>query len=323
MAARRGLAALVLILAACAGPAPGPQTAPAAPLGLSQLAARETRALRLELPGAERPLPAWHWRAKGRPWAVLLGLHGFGDHALSTFEEAGRFWAARGVELYAYDQRGFGHNPDRRRWPGAEALIADVAAVARAVKARHPGLPLFVIGHSMGGGVTLSAAGEGRLAEAAGVILLSPAVWGGDTLPMRYRFTAWAAAQIAPDKRWTGEGIVRIRITDNPKLLRRLARDPLRFGNPSSAEFLGLVRLSDRALAAAPTNTLPTLTVWGAHDEVVPEAPVRRAHELFAGPKDFVRVPTGWHMLLRDLQAEKVHALVLDWMRKIVRTDPA
>jgi acylglycerol lipase len=298
MAARAGLAALVLMLAACTGEVR--ETPP--PLEVA-----------LTLPGAERPLPAEHWPAEGPARAVILGLHGFGDRGGTTFVRAGPWWAAQGIEVWAYDQRGFGRNPDRMDWQGDDAMVADLAAVAAQLRVRYPGLPLFVIGHSMGGGVVLTAAGEGRLPGVAGIVLLAPAVWGGESLPLQYRLSAWTAAQLVPDLRWTGRGVVTIRPTDNIEALRALAADPWHFATPSSREFLGLVRLMDRALAAAPGVEAPTLIVWGVRDEVVPEAPVLAARDRIAGV-DYARVPTGWHMLLRDLRAEAVYRLVLDWM---------
>lgn len=310
MAARRGLAAVVLILAACAGPGPAPGPA-AAPPG----------AVTLTLPGAERPLPAEHWPARPAPRAVVLGLHGYGDRAATTFARAGPVWAEAGFDVWAYDQRGFGRNPDHRRWPGDEALIADAAAVARHLAMTHPGLPLFVIGHSMGGGVALAAAGEGRLPPLAGLVALAPAVWGGGTLPLRYRLAAWLAATLAPERRWTGEGVVTIRPSDNDAMLAELARDPWHFATPASRDFLGLIRLMDRALAAAPAVRAPVLIVWGVHDQVVPEAPMRALAARIPGA-EYARMPRGWHMLLRDLHAAEVHRLVQDWMIRHV-PDPA
>ncbi|MEL6234676.1 MAG: alpha/beta fold hydrolase [Pseudomonadota bacterium] len=274
------------------------------------------------LPGATRALPAELWAAE-TPRAVILGLHGFGDRAATTFAQAGPFWAAQGITLYAYDQRGFGRNPDRLDWPGAGALIEDVAAVAAALKARHPDLPLYVLGASMGGGVVLAAAGEGLLPVADGVVLLAPAVWGGDSLPLPYRASAWWAAQLFPDRRWTGDGVVVIRPTDNIEALRALIRDPYHFGAPSSREFLGLVRLMDRAVDAAPSVAQPALFLWGAQDEVVPERPIAAVAARIPAAK-YTRVPTGWHMLLRDLEARRVHGLIADWVlnERAARDDP-
>ncbi|MGM0584766.1 MAG: alpha/beta fold hydrolase [Pseudomonadota bacterium] len=307
--ARAGLTLAALLLAACAAPAPE---------GLAprlQEAAAEAR--RIETPRGPLALSVWE---AGQSRALLLALHGYGDYSPTTFAQAADGWAARGITTWAYDQRGFGRNPSNRDWPGAGALIEDLQAVAQAAAAQHPDLPLFVLGHSMGGGVALAAAGEGRLPRAEGLVLLAPAVWGGDTLNPLLRASAWVMAQVAPDMRFSNRAApVRLQPTDNLDLLRRLAGDPLRFAEPSSREFLGLIRLMDRAVAAAPGAELPVLTVLGAHDEIVPEASIRGAHAALPGPKRFAYVPTGWHMLLRDLEGERVQRLVADWILERAR----
>jgi alpha-beta hydrolase superfamily lysophospholipase len=264
------------------------------------------------LEGAGERLALSHWPAEDAR-AVILAVHGYGDYGPSTFGGAAAFWAAHGVEVYAYDQRGFGRNASNRDWPGEEALIADLAAAEAAIRAKHPGLPLFIAGHSMGGGVALAAVGEGR-AHPDGLLLLAPAVWGGDTLNPLFRLSAWTAATFAPEKRWTGRGVVTIVPTDNMEMLRALSADPLHFAAPSGREFLGLIRLMDRAVDAAPKAAAPTLVVMGANDQVTPEATVRAAYNVLPGEKRFAYVPTGWHMLLRDLQAEVVWRIVLDWV---------
>lgn len=260
------------------------------------------------------PLALSRWPAEA-PRAVLLALHGYGDYGPSTYAGAAADWAARGIEVYAYDQRGFGRNDSNRRWPGPEALIEDLEAAASDVKARHPDLPLFVAGHSMGGGVALAAAGEGRLPGVAGLVLLAPAVWGGETMNPLFRASAWTAAQIMPDQRFSARASpVAIYPSDNIEMLRALSADPLHYANPSSREFLGLIRLMDRAWTAAPGDRIDTLVVHGANDQVVPERSVRAAFDRLPGPKEFAYVSTGWHMLLRDLEAGTVHRLVGDWI---------
>jgi alpha-beta hydrolase superfamily lysophospholipase len=257
-------------------------------------------------------LPVAHWPA-AQLRAVIIGLHGYGDYGASTFARAARAWSARGIATYAPDQRGFGRASGWQRWPGADALIADAGVVFAAVQARHPGVPMFMAGHSMGGAVVLAAAGEGLLPGAAGLILLAPAVWGGDALGPHYRAAAWLAALATPDTRWTGGGIVRIHPSDNRDMLIALSHDPLHYAAPSGREFLGLVRLMDRAVAAAPDAPGPALVVLGAHEEVVDPASVRALPARLQGPTQFAYVPEGWHMLLRDRNASRVHDLTADW----------
>ena len=299
---RAVLALALLVLAACAG-AGGPREAQP-PLGKAEIGADA-------IIGAAR-LPLSVWRPEGPPRAAILALHGFGDYGPSTFSKAAAYWAARGIVTYAYDQRGFGRGATRGVWPGADALIGDARTAAVSLKAANPGIPVFLLGHSMGGGVALAAAGEG--APVDGLILAAPAVWGGGSLALPYRATAWAGAVALPEKRWTGEGIVRIQASDNIEALRALARDPFYLRNPSSREFMGLIRVMDRAVEAAPHVAAPTLMLWGEKDEVVHRPPVDAAFEAIPAEKRMIVYPEGWHLLFRDLQADRVWRDVADWI---------
>lgn len=289
----------LLICAACAG---GPK-APAPPLG----------AVSLEGDQISEALALSQWKAAA-PQAIILALHGFGDYAPSTFESAATYWADRGYTVYAYDQRGHGRNADNRVWPGADAMIEDAAAITKAVRAAHPDLPIYLLGHSMGGGVALAAANAG--ADIDGLILAAPAVWGGEEIAFPYRAAAWIGALVLPDKRWTGEGVVSIQASDNIPVLRAMGRDPLVIGAPSSREFMGLIRIMDRAVKAAPRVTHPTLVLYGEKDEVTPPTPVDAAYQALAGDKTFRRYPEGWHLLFRDLQAKVVWADVANWIEE-------
>jgi alpha-beta hydrolase superfamily lysophospholipase len=269
--------------------------------------------------GADGPLALTRWPAEGEAKALVLALHGYGDYAETIWPDAAETWAAAGLEVWAYDQRGFGRNPSNRDWQGAEAMIDDLAAVAEAARAARPDLPLAVVGHSMGGGVALAAAGEGRL-NADALVLLAPAVWGGDSLSPVYRAGAWLGAKLFPETRFSRRASpIPLRPTDNDEKLRKIMDDPLRFAAPNPREFMGLIQLMDRAVAAAPNADLPVLTVMGANDEIVPEDSVRAAHAALPGPKTFDYVADGWHMLPIDLGAAAVNARVAEWILETTR----
>ncbi|MEM0943286.1 MAG: alpha/beta fold hydrolase [Pseudomonadota bacterium] len=284
MVARAGLAALLLSLAACTVGGPLPQ------------------------PAEELAVSRWGPEA---PRATLLALHGYGDHATSTFDAAAEFWAERGIETVAYDQRGFGRNPSRGLWPGAPRLIEDARTMAARLRSAHPCRPLVVLGHSMGGGVALAAAPD---LDAEGLILAAPAIWGGRSLNPLHRLAAWMAAGVVPERRFTGEGVVRIQASDNIDALRALGRDPLYLSPPSAREIFGLVRVVDAAEAAAPEVTLPSLLLLGARDQILPQGPVERVYATLPGPRRTIAYPEGWHLLFRDLQARQVWEDVADWV---------
>ncbi|MEM9146186.1 MAG: alpha/beta fold hydrolase [Pseudomonadota bacterium] len=304
---RRTWLSLIALLAGCSVGGALDPPAPVAPLDTTPIADAIIAG-----EGGE-PLAISRW-GPATPAAVILAVHGFGDYGPSTFAQAAAHWAEEGIATYAYDQRGFGRNPSRGFWPGAEELRRDLATIARQVRARHPCRALVVVGHSMGGGVALAAAPH--LAEAGsadGIILAAPAIWGGDALNPLHRAAAWATAAVVPERRISGRGLVRIQPSDNIEMLRDLGRDPLYLAPPSAREILGLVRIVDRAAAAAPRADLPALLLLGTKDEIVPNSRVAEVFARLPGPRGVRRYADGWHMLFRDNQARRVWRDVADW----------
>lgn len=311
-ATRWVIAAALLLVSGCARP-----DGTAAPLKNAQLAAVEQTGpdrREFEVTSGGETIVLSQWAPEAEAKAVILAVHGYGDYGSSSFGDAAKDWSERGVVTYAYDQRGFGRNASNGDWPGHVALVDDLSAITALIAKRHPNIPLTLVGHSMGGGVVTAALGEGRVDGADRAVLLAPALWGGENLSPFLRALAHTANILAPDKRWTGDGIVEIQASDNIEMLRGLGRDPLYVRSPSSREFVGLIRLMDRAVESASNVSTPILVVYGAKDEVVPEEPILEAYEEFNGPKAYRKIDTGWHMLLRDLEGGIVRDVVAEYV---------
>src|SRR5262249_20861526 len=138
-----------------------------------------------------------HWDA-ATPKAVIVGLHGMSDYS-NAFAMPGPWWAAHGITTYAYDQRGFGRSLEPGIWPGSDLMRRDLEDFVDVVRARHPGLPVFVLGESMGGAVAMAAFASSTRPKADGIILVAPAVWGRKSMPFSYRLASWLMAHTA---RW-------------------------------------------------------------------------------------------------------------------------
>ena len=262
--------------------------------------------------GAASP-PRRAWVPEESPRAVILALHGFNDYS-NAFAEFGVYAAGKGVAVHAYDQRGFGANPDAGAWPGTEVLIADLVRERARLAAEYPGRPIYLLGDSMGAAVIIAAHAQGASLDVAGRILVAPAVWGGDQLNPFYRATLWLASHLLPGLRVTGDGLA-IRPSDNEEMLRALGADPLVIKETRVATLAGLVELMDVALAGAPSLPGPLLVLGGARDEIVPpEAHQAMLERLRAEPCTSVIYPDGYHMLLRDLQRQVVWDDILAWL---------
>lgn len=316
----------VLLLATCQPPTQvGLQLAgiaPPRPASLSAEPARFTDTAFVAPDGTRLPLR--RWLPQGGVKAVVLALHGFGDYS-RAFAEPATLWARQGIATYAYDQRGFGAAPERGRWVGDGRLALDAVVATRILRRTYPGVPLYLLGESMGGAVAVLAAtgalpprGETMpVADVDGLVLSAPAVWGRETMDLLPKAALFVAARLFPTMVLTGSGL-RIKASDNLPMLRALARDPLVMKGARVDTIYGLVDLMDDALDAAPRLRLPTLLMYGAHDEVVPRAALTdfTAHlPRDAGRRDrLAYYRHGYHLLLRDLDGADVARDVATWI---------
>ena len=252
-------------------------------------------------------LPMTVWPADGAPTAVVIALHGFADYAAS-FVYAGPYWARQGVATYAYDQRGHGRGDKAERgvW-GSEALLTDDLRVMCAlVRARHPGVPLAVVGESMGGSVAICAFASDTPPDADMLILASPGVWGWREQPVINRAALWIAAHTTPGLTLAPPKWVRqtFHSTDNIEALRAMSRDPNMIFGARIDTLYGIVSLMQHAEDRIGQVKIPILYLYGAHDEVIPKkAALDTVQRLPPGSRT-AYYAKGWHLLNRDLQRD-------------------
>ncbi|WP_239988549.1 alpha/beta hydrolase [Paramagnetospirillum kuznetsovii] len=259
-------------------------------------------------------LPLRSWLPIGSPKAVVVALHGMNDYS-NAFDAPGKALAAKGIATYAYDQRGFGVGPHPGYWSSTKAMADDLNACATLLHQRHPGIPLYVLGESMGGAVVIIAA-QAPSAAISGLILAAPAVWGRSTMGWLQQGALWLTNAIAPGWTLTGRGLG-IQASDNIEMLRALSRDPLVIKETRVDAIHGLVDLMDAAQMGMAAVQLPVLVLYGEKDEVIPPKPtwaaIRRLPRL-GEARRVALYENGWHMLLRDLQAQVVVDDIVAWM---------
>ncbi|NKB43480.1 MAG: alpha/beta fold hydrolase [Alphaproteobacteria bacterium] len=301
---RAALAALALAtLAACASRV--------APTGSLSVNPSITETAFLTADGLSLPLR--HWLPDSDLAGVVLAVHGFNDYSKSFdvvpgAPGVGPVLAAKGFAVYAYDQRGFGASPHAGLWPGEDQITSDFADLARVLDRRHPDVPLYALGVSMGGAVMITAMAADNPPPVDAAVLVAPAVWSRSTMPFLYRVALWLGARTMPGAKPTGRGLGR-RASDNIEMLRDAARDPLFIKETRIDSIYGLSNLMDRAQSQIGKMPVPTLYVYGARDEIIPRGATEKALERFLNNSADRRLgfyDTGWHMMLRDLQAETV-----------------
>ncbi|MEC4166774.1 MULTISPECIES: lysophospholipase [unclassified Pseudomonas] len=95
------------------------------------------------------------WLPAGTPKAIVLLVHGMAEHS-GRYSLLGKTLNDAGFGLYAHDQRGHGKTAEQGTLgyfadnDGWCAVVSDVASLAQHIGQAHTGVPIFLLGHSMG-----------------------------------------------------------------------------------------------------------------------------------------------------------------------------
>jgi alpha-beta hydrolase superfamily lysophospholipase len=213
------------------------------------------------------------WDAAGPPIAVVVAVHGLKGSA-TLFDAPARRWAAAGIVTYAGTLAFPPANPVELRETLAEVI------------ARHPALPLYVVGESLGASLVVLtlAAGDG-VPAVAGIVLAAPAVW--------------------PDP---------ITATVTISVLDMVAGAS---GQKGPAYWSDVFTLMDRTRnQAAALAAAPVLVLSGDRDDVVPHAGVEALVSEVGDTAELLNFPQGSHALFRDGNGDAVADQVAEWLLK-------
>ena len=266
--------------------------------------------------GEVLPLKSWLPSDDQKTKSVIVALHGFNDYS-NFFQLPGSYLSQNGIACFAYDQRGFGASPQRGLWSGVDTYIEDLQLFVQQIHAKYPGTPVYLLGESMGAAVVIATMAKTNTPMVAGIILSAPAVWARETMPWYQQAVLWTLSHTLPWLTLTGES-VGIKPSDNIEMLRQLSKDPLVIKETRVETIYGLVNLMDEAQAAANHIDAKTLLLYGELDEVIPKEPTYLFLQNFRATqnekKTIAIYAKGYHMLLRDLQAEVVWKDISAWL---------
>src|SRR5690606_26333259 len=129
------------------------------------------------------------WFPEMCPRAVVALVHGFVEHS-GRYAHVGERLASEGIVLAAFDLRGHGRSPGKRAYvPTLEVYHDDVASFLEIIRARHPGVPIFLMGHSLGGLIAVDFV-RARTPAIDGLILSAPLLGVGTAVSRTERWIA-------------------------------------------------------------------------------------------------------------------------------------
>lgn len=214
---------------------------------------------------------AWPWQRDNAPRAHVLLVHGLGEHA-RRYDALAAWFQQQGLSVWAYDQRGHGVSSGARATlPTPDAFLDDLDVAWQAfANAHNNGLPLLVLGHSMGGLVVMRWLQRNTTAQPlpmpTAAIISSPAL--GVHASGLERWLVKTLARYLPNVR-LGNGLKLQGLSHDPAVIKAYKQDPLvhKYITPRLVQWI--VANGQQAIDGAATWTLPSLLMYAGADALV------------------------------------------------------
>ena len=259
-------------------------------------------------------LAVYDWPlADGRPQrGTVLLVRGLGEHA-------GRYYAvahhlnAWGFAVRAYDQYGHGQSDGPRGGLNHDMrLLDDLADMVDATRARTPeGLPLVLLGHSMGGLVAARFVAM-HLRPVDALVLSSPALDPGLNAVQKVLLATLPG--VAPNLR-ISNGLDAQYLSHDPTVVAAYQADPLCHDRISARLARFIADGGPATVARAAHWSVPTLLMWAGDDRLV--QPAGSAAFAAAAPRGVVEsrcFESLWHELFNEQDAAPVFAALRQWL---------
>lgn len=204
------------------------------------------------------------WRPKAEARGMLVVVHGLKDHS-ARYADFAMGLSKRGFSVRSYDHRGHGRSDGKsQRVDDFTDFVTDLDSFVQRSKQAEPRVPVFVLGHSMGGAIATGYALDHQ-ADIAGLVLSAPALAtdaGGGT-----KAGAHFASAFFPGVRVADLPIDKF--SRSPDVIADAKNDPLvDLGGVPARTIAGLLDMMGHIEDNREKFTLPVLDMHGKIDEI-------------------------------------------------------
>ncbi|MBW2267624.1 MAG: lysophospholipase [Deltaproteobacteria bacterium] len=262
--------------------------------------------------GGGRTLFRRSWLAAEPERAIVL-VHGYAEHS-GRYEHVGGWLASRGCAVHGYDHQGHGRSDGARGHAASlEALVDDLERLVERVRGEHAGIPLFVVGHSMGGLVALAYAVT-RDPQLTGLVSSAAALGVAEPPSLLARVGLRVMRLLAP-RLSMPRPVADTALSRDPEVGRAYRADPLVFQTMTLSLAAAIYFGGVRTLASAGDVALPVLLLHGGDDPLIPSSSSRRFADTVTAPGSELRIyPELRHEILNEPEWESVLGDLFAWL---------
>ena len=276
-----------------------------------------------------------HLIAKGSINALVFICHGYAEYLGEAYDEVAKLWSCQlggGCLVFGHDHVGHGRTTVGDRalvndmYELVDPIIAHVESIQKWKNCGDGSLPVFLVGHSMGGLISLFTLLK-KQSLFRGFIGICPlVVVGPDRATPTNKFLAKHIQTYFPG--FTLPSFMDRNddnlITRNKEYVEKLKKDTLRWhGGPKARMGWLLLQSCEVAQNNMPDITVPLLVLQGENDKLVDPMGAKILYENASSKdKEYKGYPEAFHQLFVELEDVKsdVHKKTLEWMEHRLNT---
>lgn len=255
------------------------------------------------------------WTPEAGPRGAIVVTHGHGEH-LGRYNHIAQVLCAAGYAVYTYDLRGHGRSGGKKgHSPSFDHYLNDLAQVQAHARAEHANLPRWLLGHSLGGLITLAYVIR-RQPDAAGVVVTGPLL-RIKYVPPRWKVTmARVLGRVLPSVTVPTELDSSVPMSHDEALLKSMPDQDLPHSLMSMRVGNDLLTVPAEILARAAEVTLPLLMLQGEADGAVDPAATREFFDQAGSPdKTFKLYPGLYHEIMNETARGQVMDDIVAWLK--------
>lgn len=249
-----------------------------------------------------------------KPRAVIALVHGQGEH-IGRYGHLAAWFNRQGIAVLGFDHQGYGRSGGKRgHAKNLDVLLDDIGLLLEQVHRRYEGTPVFLYGHSMGGGLALNYLTR-RKPDIKGLIATGPWIRLAFEAPLVKVVAGKILRKFMPTLTLP-TGLAANFLSHDQAVVKAYLQDPLVHDQLSAAAGISLMEGADWLNRFSGPLAVPTLLMHGGSDKITSPDATRDFFGRVSGDVTHHEWPGLFHEIHNEKEQEAVFAHTLQWMNK-------